>query len=674
MFIKENKPEVQSTPTSPIPAEKKPKTKSKPAAKAAVPATSKPQKEKREKQRKNANPKKAKDAIAKTQNASLLNIISPQGLKFNRTSVDISDSNATFAAISKLPNEVEVGWLSKITNCDGALVCIGITPLNSGGFTNILSKNIANQRSIESTAVDALKRIRAEQSADNSELLMKQIDQNNESIVTMSVTIGAITQIDEDRNDSFDGKNDVYRGVESTVTTTNAQIKKVAFRQETALQQCTPTFAISKEIQKNYGFITPIRSMVGGFPWSTSSFTDMKGSFFGKSITGNVIMLNPWLRGGDRVNSNYVLLGKSGLGKSTITKHIMVNEFVNRTKQIVIDPESEYHKICASLGGDLIKAGGRSKAMINPLQIRPAPIDEDDEEIRLYSDEGNGIGDMAMHIKTLEVFISLYLPSLSEIQKAMFKIYLIELYQSFGISWDTSIKGMKPTDFPIFSDLYNLICKKIEEKPQDENLNILKVLLHDIALGADSFIWNGHTTLSSDSDFICLDTHSLQDTSENVKRAQYFNLLSWCWQKLSANREERYMLYCDEAYLMIDPKVPQSLVFLRNVVKRSRKYEAGVAIISHSVIDFLDESIKMYGQALLDMPCFKIIMGMDGESFNEVKKLYNLTTAEEQLILEQKRGTALCFFGSKRIGVNFDLRGTHQYQLELMGAVEKTSA
>ena len=35
------------------------------------------------------------------------------------------------------------------------------------------------------------------------------------------------------------------------------------------------------------------------------------------------------------------------------------------------------------------------------------PVDKD----KLYIDEGNGMGSMALHMKTLEVFFSLYLPS-----------------------------------------------------------------------------------------------------------------------------------------------------------------------------------------------------------------------------------------------------------------------
>ena len=60
---------------------------------------------------------------------------------------------------------------------------------------------------------------------------------------------------------------------------------------------------------------------------------------------------------------------------------------------------------------------------------------------------------------------------------------------------------------------------------------------------------------------------------------------------------------------MIDPQVPQSLVFHRNVEKRARKYEVGLIIISHIVVDFLSSEIKMYGQAILDIFCIKLIMG-----------------------------------------------------------------
>lgn len=40
-----------------------------------------------------------------------------------------------------------------------------------------------------------------------------------------------------------------------------------------------------------------------------------------------------------------------------------------------------------------------------------------------------------------------------------------------------------------------------------------------------------------------------------------------------------------------------------------------LVIVSHSIIDFLDESVKMYGQAILDMATYKILMGTDRKEF-----------------------------------------------------------
>lgn len=234
----------------------------------------------------------------------------------------------------------------------------------------------------------------------------------------------------------------------------------------------------------------------------------------------------------------------------------------------------------------------------------------------------------------------------------------------------TDINKLTNEDFPIFTDLYDLIKQKSKERDQNNKNNEtniyeeLTLLLRDIAHGSDSFLWNGKSTIKTNTRCICLDTHDLQNTSDNVKRTQYFNLLTWCWQQMSANRNEPVLLICDEAYLMIDPNVPQSLVFLRNVEKRARKYEAGVVIISHSVVDFLDPKIKMYGQALLDIPCFKILMGCDGKNLMEIKELYNLTDAEEELLARKKRGQALVLIGSKRLHVNFQIP---PYKLKFMG-------
>ena len=61
------------------------------------------------------------------------------------------------------------------------------------------------------------------------------------------------------------------------------------------------------------------------------------------------------------------------------------------------------------------------------------------------------------------------------------------------------------------------------------------------------------------------------------------------------------------------------------------------------------------GKALLDIPCYKILMGCDGKNLQETKDLYNLTDAEQELLESKRHGHALFIIGSKQLHVNFEI-------------------
>lgn len=590
-----------------------------------------------------------------TINPTLLNLLAPMGLEIRRNSLVIGENTGKIYGIVKYPQKVDYGWLSKITNIPGTIVSVTFKPIDHGTFIESLSRSVIQNRGAAESAKDPLIQKRAERAAIDGERIMVQIDQQGETVGLMSINIMPIARDEETLQK-------VSRKTESTCAMAKCKPRVLANLQKEAFKMLSPFYTREESIEQICERIIPLSTFVGGFPFSSSGYNDGTGYFFGRDASGGLVVLDTWKRGNDRTNTNMVIMGVAGVGKSTAVKHIALSEYMKGTKLIFIDPEREYKELCEALNGDWINAGGGSNGRINPLQIRPTPVDDNDD---VYKDEGHGMGDMALYIKNLEIFFSLYLPSLNDMQKAILKDTLIELYHNFNITWNTDVSKLKNEDFPIFKDLYDLITKKAEEKEIEQNVYAdLALLLKDIALGSDSFLWNGHSTIHTNTRCVCLDTHDLQNTSDSIKRTQYFNLLTWCWQQMSKDRNERVLLICDEAYLMIDPNVPQSLVFLRNVEKRSRKYEAGIAIISHSVVDFLDPQIKMYGQALLDIPCFKILMGCDGKNLIETKELYNLTDAEEELLASKKRGNALVMIGSKRLHVIFEIS---EYKFEYMG-------
>ncbi len=592
-------------------------------------------------------------------NNDILDLISPQSFRISAKGLEVSDYLARCYGIIKYPSKLDYKWLSKIMNTDNTVVSVSISPVDEEAFLDALNKNIINKQNDAEAAHSAKERIRAEKAVEDSQNLIRQVDHDGTTVVGMAISY--VVQAEDQKL-----LDRTARRASSTVAALGAKTRLLTHRQDLAFNQCMPTFTTEPEICQMLDRVVPLSTFVGGFPASSSGFTDRCGDYLGRSLDNSAIMLDYWLRSGDRTNSNAVIMGIPGMGKSTIIKSIAITEYKNGTKLIFIDPEKEYVELCRNLGGDVVNVGGGGNGRINPLEVRPLPLDDEGEEDPLLGDDdkSSGMGDLAMHMKNLEIFFSLYLPELTQLQFAVLKKCLIELYARFNIDWNTKVKGLLHSDFPTFTDLMTLIRKHLKESG-DEIYKTLELYLTDICEGSDSFIFNGYTTVDPKSRCIVLNTAQLQEASDALKRTQYFNVLTWAWQQMSRDRYgERVITVADEAYLMIDKKVPQSIAWLRNTAKRSRKYESAIIIASHSVVDFLDPDIKLYGQALLDLPTYKFMFGCDGKNLRETAELYCLTAAEEAILAKKQRSLALCMFGAKKIGVRFELP---EYRLKLMG-------
>lgn len=411
----------------------------------------------------------------------------------------------------------------------------------------------------------------------------------------------------------------------------------------------------------------PLSTFIGGFVNAASGINDGIGFLIGKSENGKPIILNTWKRGGDRTNTNWFITGVPGVGKSAFAKFIFMLEYALGCKIIILDPEREFIDLTLNMGGKVINCCGGAGGRINPLQVRPAPKLDADEalEDEFFKDEGRGMSDLALHFQTFRTFMKLYKKDINDEEMAKLEEILEKTYQRFNITWKTDISKLKNEDFPIFKDLYNDILEADKNEPDNPIIKKLKSYLRSISIGADSFIWNGHTDIEADSDFIDLDISALLDADENILRAQFHNINSWVWQLVAADRTERILYGIDEGYLIVDPDNPQAIAFTKNFSKRCRKYEAGLLFITHSVVDVLDPAVKRHGQALIDNACFKFIMGTDGKNLEETKDLFNLTEAEQALLLSKQRGKGLLYAGSKRIAAQIVIPETF---LSLMGA------
>ena len=586
-------------------------------------------------------------------NHNLLNIITPiTGMEYKQSRMRIGDNFAKIYTVIKYPKNVKVGWLSKLSNIPNTISVQLFEPSDNTLLIENMSRGIRQSEMIYDSSKDALVRKRALREIDDGQEILEKVEVKGETVGYMTNMVMVVAEDEETLNKRC-------KRVESIVCGMQLKMRSLAYCIKQAFQTISPFHTGNEDILNVARRNILMSDFIGGFPFGGGGLNDGKGFYLAKDTNGGIVILDTWKRGLDRTNSNYVVMGTSGVGKSTAVKHILLNEYMRGTKILVIDPEREYKTLCQNLKGDWINVIGKNGQMINPLQIRPVPLDDEDEEIVGIKDEGNGLGAMALHIQSIRPFFKLLFPEITHSQLSILTSCLEDVYNKFNIFWDTDITTIPNNKFPIMKDLYDYISDKIEELEKKKidltDYKTVQGLLRDVAVGADSEIFNGYTTVKTDSRCVVLDTFNLQNSDERIKKAQYYNILTYCWEQIAKDRDEKILLACDESYLMIDTQVPQCLVYLRNIAKRCRKYSGGIIIISHSVVDFLDPSIKMYGQAILDMACYKVLMGADGQNLEEMKVLYKLTEAEEDLIYARQMGVALFMAGTSRLSVKFDI-------------------
>ena len=196
--------------------------------------------------------------------------------------------------------------------------------------------------------------------------------------------------------------------------------------------------------------------------------------------------------------------------------------------------------------------------------------------------------------------------------------------------------------------MYYLLEKRNKKENKEEYVKLLS-LLRPISIGQASTIWNGYTDITINNGITVFNTKNMQEFQVQYKRAQYYNIMSYAWEILSKNKEERDILVADECHILVDPNIPQTLEYLRNISKRARKYNSSIIVITQSIEDFLNEKIKLYGQSLLANSTYKMFFKMDGQDLRDVVKTFGLTKKEESLIYNAKKGECLLSAGTRKI-------------------------
>ncbi|TVX85653.1 conjugal transfer protein TraC [Paenibacillus agilis] len=581
-----------------------------------------------------------------------MDIISPTAIDFQPKVITNGEMYQRVLAIIDFPDRVGPGWLSRIANMPGIVTSIHATPTDPHELLNQIRVSMGELEAKLLQGGNAITLNRVEQQYKGTKHLIKKIDNESQAVFLVTVVM-LVTAPD------MDSLNERCKRVESALAASNMRGRTPMFKQEPGLRSVGPYRIIAPEIKELAARNMPVETIAAMYPFVYSGINDGDGVLLGSDKDGGILLVDFWVRDGSRTNSNVTLLGRPGVGKSTVYKKILTNENARGTKVIMIDPERECRDLCKNVGGDWINCGGGGKnGLINPLQIRQVPLDDDEEkdEDRLFTKEQINQGPLALHFQILRTFFKLYFgKETTRLDITYLELALEKVYTAKEIFWNTDISKLSNTDYPLMQDLFYWLedmARKESTKPIWEKL---MMLMRPAAVGADSALWNGYTTINPSSDFIVLDTHNLIEADKEIQQAQYFNVLGWSWNKVAEDRMQKVIIGGDEFYLNVDPENPEVLKFARNTSKRIRKYEGGLMVITHNMNDFMDKSVRRYGQSLLDNPVYKIIMGQGENDIKSLTELMHLSEKEIETLQTGNRGEALFIAGNRRLHATFEI-------------------
>ncbi len=561
----------------------------------------------------------------------LLDWIMPDKVTFGVNKVSIDGKTHSFYELSDYPLAVPNAWGRAFFSVPGTRICVKMKQVDQGEAEKRLDRAIVDIR------------MKSQEGSSRASAVLE----NQTHLQTLTELLQYIKQGSEMLFDT-----NIYMMVEQEYKKTfKTQVMRSGFRayelfakQKEAFVNCNVSRRMTiKKFERGINS----SSLAGIFPFVSDSIQDPKGFYVGMNT--EPVFLDLFKRDKERVNSNMVIVGKSGSGKSFCTKSLLANLAADNSKIFILDPEREYDIIAKNMKGKVIDVGSAKEGRINPLQINASQDDEDNAE---------GNVSLAMHMQFLETFFGLILEGITMDGMELLTEAIKELYAKFGINNSTHIEQLKPEQFPIMQDLYNYICEKYENATDDYNRNnykVLKIYLNKFAEGGrNAVLWNGYSTISNAENFIVFNFQSLlANNAGSVSNAQMLLVMRWLNNEVINNKDynakyhttRKVIVVIDEAHVFIDPKQTVALDFMQQMAKRIRKYAGMQIVITQNIKDFTGSpEIARKSMAIINACQYSLIFPLAPQDMNDLVVLYEksgkINEKEQDTIVTNPRGRA----------------------------------
>ena len=571
--------------------------------------------------------------------------IAPKGLEFKPSEFIISDKYSCILTAISYPRFIYPGFLSSLTSMSGIKLVIKHIPLSFSVLQKMLNKEIADLKQRYQDERDKTIQERIRLDYESLEIFINNLANKQSKVYDFQMHI----MITADTQDELLAKK---MQVKNFLQAMEIRAIPLRFEQEKVFKSIMPIYP-KQDIEDRIGIPIASPSIAAMYPFIFDSIKDPGlSTLLGVDFSGGVILFNQFLyqikNESNRNNANIIMLGTSGSGKSTAAKMLLRTNIRNGHKVVVIDPEGELEQMTKLYKGDFIDLGkGGDFGMVNPLEVI---MDASDDEIQ----KGLGYTVLTRTIQTVKAFFKYYDPSMEEDTINMFSEVLQETYRRFNIDFNSDFTRFTSKDYPTFKDVYATVKGRIlampEKTKEKDILETLELKLRPL-INELRFFFDGHTTITSNSDFIVFNIKELMNVDTNIRNALFFNILKYAWG-LTLDEKRNTVLMVDEAHILLDKNNTLGADFLAQVQRRARKYNTGTIIITQQPTDFCDPNLIVQGKAIFDNAAYYLIMGLKKQAVEDLSKLIDLNDNERESIKKYNQGEALFVCGSRRMTIN----------------------
>ena len=537
----------------------------------------------------------------------------------------------------------EQAILRHLGEMDGVTIRIYTRQVTPSEERRIIHNAANKHRMSRSSTEDLQQTVTAEANLQDVVTLVSSMHRNREPLLHCAVFL-ELTAPD------YDALKLLQTDVLTELVRSKLNVDRLMLRQQEGFVSVMP--AGRNAFGAQFERVLPASSVANLYPFNYSGKTDPHGFYSGKDKYGANILVDFDKRDDDKTSANILILGNSGQGKSYLLKLLLLN-FLEAGKSVIsLDVEHEQKDMCETVGGCFMDLMG-GVYRINPLEPKcwddgSGPEDRDAPEAFRKSTR------LSQHISFLKDFFRAY-KDFSDRHIDAIEIMVGKLYAKWGISDSTNFAGLKPQDYPILSDLYELIEQEYKEYDGNchqlytaELLQEILLGLHSMCQGAEAQFFNGHTNVTS-SRFIVFGVKGLLQASKNVRGAMLFNILSYMSDRLLTIGNTTATL--DELYVWLSDNVSVGttiIEYIRNTLKRVRKKDSNLIMASQNLEDFDREGIRELTKPLFAIPPHQFIFNCGSIDKRFYMDLLQLEEAEYNLIRFPQRGVCLFKCGNER--------------------------